>query len=218
MVLFERAENVTDALLERPAIPLAHLASEAIARPLRGRTAKNGLQGGTLSNKSARPAPCRQDVERLDETHPDHRSNGVAGATDPAHVFQSLDQPGDFGGVENLLMLDRPLDAAVLPSERPLSYTFRGPDLRTRQRRGVALCMICCRSPTDSVGRKSPHRAWKEGQLATLFPGNLQLFAVLGRISSYEPQQSWNKWSRRESNPRPDGFRPRARLSAPGVP
>ena len=65
----------------------------------RGRT-QDGPQGGVVSHQGHGPGPGRQGVEGLDQSHADHRPDGVAGSPGPAGGFQVGDQAPDLRGVQ----------------------------------------------------------------------------------------------------------------------
>jgi hypothetical protein len=73
---------------------------EAVARPLRGNRAERIPQRGVLGHEPDGAAPSRERVHALDESHPDHRADWVAGATRPARRLKLSHERLNLGRVE----------------------------------------------------------------------------------------------------------------------
>lgn len=77
----------------------AQLAGEPVAGVHARDCAEHRPQRGVVTDQGSGARPCRQRVQTLDQHHPDHRADGVAGAAGPLQFLKLSDQRSDLGAV-----------------------------------------------------------------------------------------------------------------------
>jgi hypothetical protein len=112
---------------------LAQLAGEAVHRAHAGSVSEGRLQARMLRNQSRNPRPGGKREETFDEASADESAGAKALATRPAERVKFLDQPGDFGGVEEFRYV------ADSRATRYLASCHRSSSLRWSRPRQLAL-------------------------------------------------------------------------------